>query len=171
MSDLLIGVFPDDLVTAKIGGGEFDLSPMLSTVWVKLNTQLSLARTNAARRLIAKLRAEGINPDEVSPDAAKQAVDAKNPRMAKLTNLDMAVGNDPDYISDMTAVQTEAAIHSVVAMRNVKAKGGHDLPCTRAGDKLDAASAKFFLYNSEICIKLWNDIQKLNSLESEAKKA
>lgn len=158
-----IGIDPDDTLEVNFSGGTFTLGVLPVGLWDRFSSRSMVTYMNAYRRAIAKLKDEGRDPDE------------KPKGIISLAELEVTV--DPQFLSEMSMVRTDALKYGLRGHANFKTKK-REVPFTTCEQVVEGvkvtvveeATLKFYRAQKTLVEALWIKLRKLHDLESDEKK-
>lgn len=158
-----VGIDPDDTLEVQFSGGTFTLGVLPVGLWDRFSSRSMVTYMNAYRRAIAKVKADGRDPDE------------KPKGVISLAELEVTV--DETFLSEMSMVRIDALKYGLRGHANFKTKK-REVPFTTVeqmveGVKVmvvDEATLKFYRAQKTLVEALWGHLRRLHDLEADEKK-
>lgn len=161
-TDPLIGVDPNDTSEAKFGGASFTIGVIPAGEWEVLEARHSLARQRATRRVIKRLADEGIDAEKVL-HTTKDGL--------TVTEADMAVMTDPEFVHESVGIYADAAKLAVRNHSGFVNRNGEPFPFQLENGVVAPAVMDVYRRNGKLLKALWVHIRALNDMGVLAKKA
>lgn len=159
------GIDPDDTRDVVMRGATFTVGVLPAGLWNIISTQNAMAFEESKRRAIAKLAAEGRDPESVEEGWTG-------------TLAERTAATDEKGMHELARTRMEALKYGLRGHKGFKVKG-KDVPFVTVSTNIDGidvtvvteSTLRFYRANPNIVMALFLSLMKVNTLSDLAKKA